>query len=418
MARLLQNQAQHMVYPLAGMRYPKDLKTTFDWKAGIWLLAPALASAAAPELPGPDILASVSSLDVYADRNALHVLLAGKSRQTGRPIALYLRSKDGGRHWSEPRQANRDERPAVDARPGNDAQIAAAGNTLLAAWQERGAQPGSGPIAVAYSEDGGLNWQAGGNPAGGDATQNQSHLDLLADAKGQFHIIWLDDREENGNAQGLRHAYSTDNGRHWQAEATLDSQVCTCCWNRLAALPDGELAVLYRDQAPHDMALARRDAGAWQRVGPVGAFHWQFYGCPHCGGGMATGGHDGKTALHAVVWTGAPDAGGLYYLQSHDRGVAWSEPLRIGDVRARAADVAALSEAHLAVAYAQSGPDGSRIDWIQSRNGGISWSAPATLAPAAAMADSPRILATPFGFRAFWTESNGAGGKRWRIGLL
>src|SRR3712207_7239577 len=48
--------------------------------------------------------------------------------------------------------------------------------------------------------------------------------------------------------------------------------------------------LLYRDKNPRDMALvASADAGAtWGEPVRVGRFDWDFDGCPHVGGGLAT----------------------------------------------------------------------------------------------------------------------------------
>ena len=118
------------------------------------------------------------------------------------------------------------------------------------AFRRGGELPDTGPMSVVYSSDGGKTWGRGENPAVGDGMKNQSYLDLAADPAGNFHAVWLDDREENGNTQGLRYACSSDGGRHWSADITLDPAVCTCCWNRIAVLPEGNLAVLYRDENP------------------------------------------------------------------------------------------------------------------------------------------------------------------------
>jgi hypothetical protein len=299
---------------------------------------------------------------------------------------------------------------------GNEAQIAAAGRKILAVWRRGGELPEFGPLVVAASSDGGASWVRGDNPAPGDLTQNQSYADLVADRAGNFHAVWLDDREENGNTQGLRYARSTDGGRHWQGMATLDAAVCTCCWNRIAALPDRSIAVLYRDDDPHDMRLLRGvDYGrSWRNLGAVGAFDWRFNGCPHCGGGIAAG-HGRGGLLHGVVWSGKEGAEGLYYLRSDDRGGHWSKPLRIGDGRSRESDIAVLPDGRVGVVFAGPSGNGEGVQLMQSVDAGFSWSPPELLGTAA---DHPRILATPNGFRVFWTEKRASGGRVWAMRLI
>lgn len=353
-------------------------------------------------------------MDVYTEGSTLHMALVGKvSGKDGNSIA-YLVSKDAGRSWSEPVIVNHAEDGAVMSRRGNEAQVAALGRRILVAWRRGGGElPDAGPIVTAYSEDGGKTWHGGGQSALGDATENQSYPDLAVDAKGRFHVVWLDDREERGNTQGLRYARSEDGGRHWLGEATLDPQVCTCCWNRLVALPGHGLAVLYRDDEPHDMRLARQvGKRPWRSLSAVGAFDWRFNGCPHCGGGIAAG--PGQR-LHGVVWSGKDGAEGLYYLNSQDLGGHWSPPLRVGDQRSRESDVAALADGRVGVVFAGPWGQGEGVQLIESDDQGKTWSNPKLLSAEGAAADHPRILATPKGFRVFWTEKRPGEGRVWAM---
>jgi hypothetical protein len=199
----------------------------------------------------------------------------------------------------------------------------------------------------------------------------------------------------------------------------LDAAVCTCCWNRLAVLPDQTLAALYRDDDPHDMRLALGSAGgrSWQNLGAVGAFDWRFTGCPHCGGGIASAPGTAAT-LHGVVWSGKDGAAGLYYLRSADRGRHWSPPLRIGDGFSRESDVAALPGGRVGVVFAAPSGEGEAVRFMESGDGGKTWSAPRRVSAANAVADHPRIVATTRGFRLFWTEKGATGGKRWATAAI
>ncbi len=185
------------------------------------------------------------------------------------------------------------------------------GNNVVAIWQTKGELPNMGPLVSRYSHDGGKTWHPGTNPAA-DNDGDQSHVDVIADAKGAFHAVWLADPEENGY-QSLRYARSLDDGEHWQQSQKLDDSTCSCCSNTLAVSPAGELNVLYRDMKPRDMALMQsNDQGAsWQYTSTVGEFNWQFEGCPHIGGGLAIG--DDNT-LYSSVWTGVEGKAGLYTL--------------------------------------------------------------------------------------------------------
>ena len=231
-------------------------------------------------------LTDISTFDVVVDDGIVHLLVGGKTSAKDKQATIrYVRSEDGGIHWTNPVALS--NFPGTIAIRGNDIQLAAKGDHLLAVWQRKGELPGMGPMVSAYSEDGGKTWKQGNNPAINNAG-DQSHLDLIADQDGHFHAVWLEDPEENGY-QSLRYAQSVDGGKSWGKAAKLDDSTCSCCWNTFALAPNGELNILYRDMKPRDMALQQSsDNGkTWRRTSTVGEFNWQFDGCPHVGGGLA-----------------------------------------------------------------------------------------------------------------------------------
>jgi len=379
--------------------------------AGIY--APVAGCGPAPVYP-PVGMDEIQGMDVYAEGDSLHAVLVGKPANTSINQVAYLFSADAGASWSKPVIVNAGQDGKLISRRGNEAQVAAQGRNAVVVWRRGGELPETGPMVVAYSADGGASWRRGENPALGDVTENQSYLDLVADQAGHFHVVWLDDREEKGNTQGLRYARSTDGGRHWLGELTLDPAVCTCCWNRLAVLPGQGIAALYRDDDPHDMRLAHGpgDGGPWKTLGAVGAFGWRFNGCPHCGGGIAAG--PGQR-LHGVVWSGKEGAEGLYYLNSKDFGGHWSKPLRIAGGQSREGDIAVLGKGRVGVVFAGPAGEAESVQFMASDDAGQTWTRPLLLSAAGAPADHPRILATPQGFRVFWTEKRAAGGRVWAM---
>jgi hypothetical protein len=386
--------------------------TRMALSVGIALLG-CLSTASATERPlvvATGGLTETRSLDLVVEKGTIHGLLAGRFGE--RDGIAYLRSTDGGNTWSEPRFLDRSGEAPVLSKRGNDARLAVSGRRIVAIWQARGELPGTGPLVVAASEDGGRTWRRGRNPAVGDPLNNQSYPALTAGSDGFFHLVWLDDREENGNTQGLRYARSSD-GLHWRGQTTLDPAVCTCCWTRIGTLPDRSIAVLYRDADPHDMRLLRGSSNGrgWLDVGPVGIAGWHFTGCPHCGGGLVATGTGKHPILHGVAWTGKEASPGLFYSRSHDLGKNWEAPFLLGDGQSRESDIAALSLSDLAIVFSRASAEGAAVYLVRSRDGGRHWSAPVALTPPDASADHPRILATPWGFRAFWTMARPGGGK-------
>ncbi len=359
-------------------------------------------------------LYDVSTFDVYAENDVIHILAGGKISAEDKQIKLsYLRSEDGGKTWQQP--VNLGNLVETIASRGNDVQLAAKGENLLAVWQTKGELSGMGPLASAYSRDNGLTWKAGINPAANNAG-DQSHLDLIADRQGRFHAAWLEDPEETG-WQSLRYARSLDNGEHWNKPVTLDDSTCSCCWNAFALSPDNKLNLLYRDMKPRDMALleSNDDGKSWQRASTVGSFGWQFDGCPHVGGSLAYdgAGHPGK--LKSLVWTGAGQNAGLYYLSSENSGKSWSMPQKTGNTAIHS-DIAAFDGYFIAI-WDEMEPEGSSVFYAKTEAGRDLHLKPFRLTQAHNAATHPRIIATRYGFLALWTEkpSRQASRLAWQI---
>lgn len=358
---------------------------------------------------------SLLSYDIYVEGEILHAVFVAKSANPKHPYIAYLRSENGGQHWSAPVEIDQYIPTTLESAAGNDVQIAAHGDDLMAVWQVTGEIPGMGPLISLYSKDGGLNWSQGSNPTASDV--DQSHPDLLADEQGRFHLIWLDDRDENGY-QGLRYAVSSDAGQHWEWTQTIDDSSCSCCWNRLLLGPDGEINALYRDMEPRDMALAQSSNTGknWQRISTVGEFNWQFDGCPHNGGALAK---DGQQALHSLVWTGADNKAGLYYLQSNDNAKSWTPPQKMGDGSlAFHSDIAALGDERLLAIWDARGAEGSVVMISESFDKGEHWSAAKQISTPASSATFPRVVATKTGFLAMWTEQKPGADKLWLSAIL
>jgi hypothetical protein len=369
------------------------------------LLAAFLLSAPAhADAPG------ARSLDLFARGGVADVLVTVK---TAAGLELrHQRSRDGGRTWSAPVALPVGAGDLKGAHRGNDPQVAAHGERLVAVWTRPGTSPwGSGPLATALSADGGRTWSPGPNPADDGSTDGHAYADVATDAAGIFYMVWLDGRD---GGQGLRGAVSRDGGRTWSKNATLDARTCECCWNRLAASDAGTVAVLYRDKDPRDLAVATStDAGrSWTRRGTAGAFGWAFEGCPHVGGGIAFGGR----SLAALAWTGDEDDAGLHAVRSDDGGATWSAPVRVGTKTAHRGDLAA-SGGVLAAVWDDPVAAKGKVLAATSADGGRTWSPPRALAEVGAA--HPAVAAVgPGRFLAAWIESPPGGEPRWRSAPL
>lgn len=353
-------------------------------------------------------LLEISSFDIYQDGEILHALVSGLKNEKDKTQTIrYLQSTDNGKHWLSPVDVENGFSPALAAR-GNDVQLAATGQNVVAIWQTQGEIPNSGALVSVYSHDAGKTWHVGKNPAV-DNAGDQSHADLIADKKGNFHSVWLADPEENGY-QSLRYTRSIDNGENWQPPSKLDDSSCSCCWNTLAISQNDELHVLYRDMNPRDMTLlSSTDNGSlWQSKKTVGEFDWYFDGCPHVGGGIT---FDENNDFYASVWTGEASKSGLYTVNS-----ITNSPVKISR-NATHSDIAVL-ENRVIVVWDEMSKDGTGIFFAESIDKGTTWTTPRRLSGNGTNSTHPRIVASENNVLIVWTEKQPKQASQWAMTWL
>ncbi|RLA18285.1 MAG: exo-alpha-sialidase [Gammaproteobacteria bacterium] len=342
-----------------------------------------------------DDLGAVTSFDVFVGSdNKIHLAVDTDASR------YYLYSEDGGGHWSTPLKVASGK---SNSKQGNDIQIAASQDKLLMVWKGQSELPGWGAAQLAVSTDRGQNWRRVESPAKGDLMQNQGYFSLAADEKG-FHFFWLDDREEEGNTQGLRYAHSS-NGVEWGADETIETGLCTCCWVS-TTLTDTKLHALYRDEGPRDMKLVTRDldSNRWQPSVRVGAFNWDFIGCPHQGGAL-TQSVDGR--LHSVVWTGKEKIAGLHYLLSSDQGASWQYQYSLSGGEGQHVDLASQA-GNILIAWDSQSAQGNIIQLtLKDKNDSVK-----KLSMSSEGFAYPRVTESGDNFRLFWTDLDKMGKKR------
>jgi hypothetical protein len=351
-----------------------------------------------------------ASLDVFAQGATLDLLT---TERDGSDLELrHQRSTDGGETWGPVHVIDTADQPISIASRGNEPQVVAHGDHVAVHWSTTGtARFGAGPMVTAISDDAGRFWRTGPNPADDDSGGAQNFADMTADPDGVFYVAWIGSHDGPAG-RGLGVARSTDFGETWEHSQLADASSCACCWNKMIATRAGEVRVLYRDHGIRDMALASTDdAGAhWSLDGAVGAFNWEFPGCPHVGGGIAAAQDDeGAEQLHALVWTGHEVRHGLYWVRSADDGATWTEPRRMGGELARHADLGAAGQTVVAAW------DETRVIRVSiSHDLGDHWSAARQVSADGMVASHPIVIHTGESFRLFWTERDQAGLMHWR----
>lgn len=350
-------------------------------------------------------LKTIHTLDVYAENDTIHALFSGIDDVSTKPTLKYLQSSNAGETWSPPVTINLGASPLKQSKRGNDFQIAAHGNTIMAIWRSKGGEPWTGKISAALSRNSGKTWKTIASPVSDKyANIDQGYFDLEADSQGRFHIVWLDDREEAGETQGLRYArFSSDtDNTEWEYHSNLEQSACTCCWSSLSSDSKGNINVLFRNDSPRDMFVtSSNNAGkSWQPAKTVWPFEWEFIGCPHQGGGIATTLQNNKLVIHNVIWNGNEKNRGLYYhaLASEKK------PERIGNENSSSGDIAVYDNKYVGIIYTTGDAEKKQVMVKLSDDGGNSWLEEKRLSLDGAEPSHPKIVGTTDSFLFFWTE--------------
>ncbi len=346
-----------------------------------------------------------SSFDVIAREGEVH-LLFGIDRDS--PSFHYSRSADGGTTWRDPVELPTHHAPPGRHHRGNDPQLAVAGQQVFAVWTAAGEGPwGSGPLAMAHSDDGGRSWHPSPAPRATTEEVGFRFPAIAADDRG-LHAIWI---HAEGDERSLRHARRDIGAEEWSVPKVIDPHICACCWNRLEVAGDGTLVALYRDHAPSDMALAvSEDRGqTWEKRGHVGRFDWDFQGCPHVGGGLALGTNGD---LFATVWSGHEEHTGAYLMRSDNLGKSWLPEPPAGETfrPGRHTDVAVPDAERVIMTWDQPADRGKRaVLCVVSDDGGRTWNAPRPLSEPGEHATHPRLAAWEDGALVLWSGRDATG---------
>lgn len=200
----------------------------------------------------------------------------------------------------------------------------------------------------ARSSDGGRSWTEPAIVTDGEEFGSHNFHALHVGQDGTIYAAWLDGRGEH-SATYLAH--SSDNGASWSTNVQVaEQESCPCCRTGLATAPDGTLYVAWRgvlEGGVRDIVVARSpDRGVtWSEPVRVHADDWQVEVCPHAGPALQV---DASGRLHAIWWTGKEGSAGVWYAHSDDGAQQFSAARPLG--------VARYSRpAHVQLALAESG---------------------------------------------------------------
>ena len=318
------------------------------------------------------------------------------------------RSADDGQSWSNPVLVTPAPEPTD---PGGDARpklVLGARGEIYLTWTRPLARPYTGEIRFSRSLDHGRTFSA---PAvvHRDRQEITHRFDsLAANPAGQVFVAWIDKRDAAAQAAAggpgysgaaVYYAVSDDRGATFRGDFKVADHACECCRVALAARADGAVVAAWRHIfAPNIRDHALSELHADGRAGALTRASyedWRLDACPHQGPALAL---DAAGEPHAVWFSGAPQARGVFYGRPRDGAPAGLRTLP--DARAAHADLA-IAGREIAIAWKSSADGHPRLGALRSSDGGLTWREVA-LARASGTAGQPQVLRSARGFSVLW----------------
>ncbi len=330
------------------------------------------------------------------------------------PYVALQSSADFGRTFtpalhvnSAPEQVAADHESSPKVAVGRNGEI-------FVTWTQPLAKPYTGFIRFARSADGGKSFAA---PVTVHANRDQiaHRFDAIAvDAASRVFVSWIDKRDVTA-AQARKQPYagaavyyavSKDNGTSFQGDYKVADQSCECCRIAMSATPDGNMLALWRHVFPpnardHAVALLGAD-GTPTRYQRATFDDWRIDACPHHGPGASVA----PNGMLHLVWFAVRDGKPTVSVGRWKDGKLLAQrPL--DDPRAQHADITALDDKHIVVAWKSFDGQQTRLRAMVSEDGGANWQT-RELAGTGRDSDQPQLL--QFAGRAYvlWrTEAEG-----------
>ena len=320
------------------------------------------------------------------------------------------RSEDRGRSWQnpvlvtpapEPTDTGGDARPKIALGPAGE---------IYLTWTRPLTKPYTGEIRFSRSVDVGRTFSAP-SVVHRDRQEITHRFDTLAvNSKGQVFVAWIDKRDlaavgddpKRYAGAALYFAVSDDGGATFRGDYKVADHTCECCRIALVAQRDGTVAAMWRHIfAPNirDHAIATLSGeGRASAVRRATFEDWRIDACPHHGPSLAT---DDSGRLHAVWFSAAPTARGVFYGRLRESGI--DALRRVGSDGAGHADVA-VHGVDVAVAWKVFTDGRSLLRGMVSKDEGLTWRE-TDLASVTGASDHPRVLVYEGRFYVFWNSS-------------
>lgn len=254
-------------------------------------------------------------------------------------------------------------------------------------------------INTARSSDGGNTFSTPQSLVQDGSSQRFPSVLLKTDDS--IFISWIDKRlvaaaKQKGTPRlGGSIAYSTsdDGGKTFQTEKIANENSCECCRIGASLNPKNQAVIAYRAIFPggiRDQATQLITANGAQPILRVADDDWKTDACPHHGPAIAVSG-SGK--FHVAWFTQGAKRAGVFYANSSNQGVNYSNPVRIGAEGVNVARPYLLAiDRQVWLVWKEFDGSASSVYLKYSQDDGLTWSEPKVLAKTTAYSDHPLLL--------------------------
>ena len=257
------------------------------------------------------------------------------------------------------------------------------------------------------STDGGAHWSAPVTVNDDSTFGSHNFQALYAAPDGALYASWLDGRKGKSTVYMTK---SPDGGKHWMPNQRASlGEACPCCRTAMASAPNGTLYLAWRQVFPgnvRDVVVARSPDGGitWEEPVRAHADNWVFDGCPHAGPSIQV---DDKGGVHIAWWTGKQGSAGVWYARSDNGAMTFSKPIPLGVAefsRPAHVQIALGGQDRIIAAWDDGTLATPRIVVRTSKTRGATWSEPSMLSDSSRAAGFPVVAATKERMAVAWSE--------------
>ena len=254
-------------------------------------------------------------------------------------------------------------------------------------------------INTARSNDGGNTFSAPQSLVQDGSSQRFPSVLLKSDDS--IFISWIDKRlvaaaKLKGTPRlggSIAYSSSQDGGKTFHPEKFANESSCECCRIGASLDPINQAVIAYRAIFPggiRDQATQVITSKGAEPIRRVADDDWKTDACPHHGPSIAVSG-SGK--FHVAWFTQGTKRAGVFYANSINQGMSYSNPVRVG------AEAANVSRPYLMaidrqvwLVWKEFDGTTSSVYLKSSQDDGVSWSEPRVLTKTTGYSDHPLLI--------------------------